>query len=339
MKVRVFTDSSAFEKLQPEWNALLHHSVSDTLFLTWEWQSTWWQHLGAGEPCIIALREEDGALAGIVPFFWEKPRILALIGCIDVSDYLDAMVAQGCEARVYGALLDVLASADFPSWEMVHFCNLPAASPTNTRLKSLAEARGWQTDWHLHDVSPVIELPATWDAYLAGLDKKQRHEIRRKLRRVEEAHARWHVVTPDEPLDTAVADFIELHKKSRPDKHLFMDARMRSFFVAMARQLHVRGWLQLAFLEIEGARAAAIFNFVYQDRVLVYNSGYDPERYGHLSPGAVLFARSIQDAIAQKRRVYDFLRGDEEYKYRFGAQNTNVYGLHIRRTTGDYPRV
>jgi CelD/BcsL family acetyltransferase involved in cellulose biosynthesis len=63
----------------------------------------------------------------------------------------------------------------------------------------------------------------------------------------------------------------------------------------------------------------------------VYNSGYDPIKYGALSPGIVLFAHSIQDAIAAKRRRYDFLRGNEEYKYRFGAKETEVMELHIRR--------
>jgi CelD/BcsL family acetyltransferase involved in cellulose biosynthesis len=108
-----------------------------------------------------------------------------------------------------------------------------------------------------------------------------------------------------------------------------MDGRMQGFFLDMARCLQSRGWLQLCFLEIEGARAATILNFVYQNDVLVYNSGYDPVKYGPYSPGIVLFAFSLQDAIAAKRRRFDFLRGDEEYKYRFGAHNTNVYELHL----------
>lgn len=335
MQTAWFTDNSAFEKLEAEWNDLLHRSMSDTLFLTWEWQSTWWRYLGTGNLCIITMREDDGALVGIVPFFWDvsmaQAKSLSLIGCIDVSDYLDAIVAKEHAASVYHALIDTITCADFPAWDVVHLCNLPAASPTNTELKAMAEARGFQAEWRVHDVSPRIELPATWEEYLAVLDKKQRHEIRRKLRRSEEVNARWYTVEGEDALNAAVADFSELHKKSQPDKHMFMDARMQKFFVEMARTLQARHWLQLAFLEIEGARAASLFSFVYRNDVLVYNSGYDPAKYGHLSPGVVLFARSIQDAIAAKRRVYDFLRGDEEYKYRFGAKNTNVYELHIRR--------
>lgn len=335
MKTELYTDATVFEKLESEWNVLLKRSVTDTVFLTREWQTTWWRNLGTGELRVITFRDEDGALIGIAPLFVEKGadglNHLSLVGCVDVSDYLDVIVARGCEARVYNALLDTLLRADFPAWDEVHLCTLPAASPTNAMLAELAQTRALKIESKLHDVAPIIELPATWDAYLATLDKKDRHEMRRKLRRVEESNTRWYTIDTADALDAAITDFVELHKASRPDKHLFMDARMQNFFVEMARCLHPHGWLQILFLEVEGARAAALINFIYENDVLVYNSGYDPVKYGALSPGIVLFAHSIQEAIAAKRRRYDFLRGDEEYKYRLGAHNTEVRELHIRK--------
>jgi CelD/BcsL family acetyltransferase involved in cellulose biosynthesis len=335
MQIEWFSDSHIFVTLESEWNALLRRSFTDTIFLTNEWQRTWWEHLGTGELCVITFREDDGTLIGIAPLFAETTNTgecaLALVGCVDVSDYLDVIVAYEHSARVYQALLDTLQRADFPAWDWLHLCNLPAASPTNTHLKALAEARGWTVQHGVRDVAPILELPATWEAYLESLDKKQRHEIRRKLRRVEEVQARWYTIDRADALDQAVSDFVELHKKSRPDKNMFMDARMRGFFEQMARRLFARGWLQLSFLEIYGARAAAIMNFIYNNNVLVYNSGYDPVAYGAYSPGIVLFACSIQDAIAAGRRCYDFLRGNEEYKYRLGARDTLVMELHLRR--------
>ncbi len=341
MRIEWLDDDDAFERLEPEWNDLLHQGVSDTLFLTWEFQTAWWKHLGSGRLCLITVREDDGKLLGILPLFWDPSpngRIgetagagatLSLIGCIDVSDYLDVIAARGETGRVYPALVEALVRPDFPAWEHVQLCTLPASSPTNVQLKLQAQACGLKTEWRLHDVSPRIDLPATWDEYLASLDKKQRHEIRRKLRRTEESGARWRMVQSQEELEGAMADFIELHRKSQPGKHLSMDARMKGFFVEMARALQARDWLQLEFLEVEGERAAGILSFVYNNEVLVYNSGYDPVKFGHLSPGITLFAHSIQEAIESGRKAYDFLRGDEEYKYRFGARNENVYELHL----------
>lgn len=335
MQIQWFNEPEIFARLEREWNTLLTHSITDTIFLTHEWQRMWWECLGEGELCLITLRQDDGTLVGIAPLFVETAstgeRALALVGCVDVSDYLDVIVAREHTQAVYAALLDTLLRDDFPHWDWLHLCNLPAASPTNTQLKTLAEARGLTVQHGVRDVAPILELPATWEAYLESLDKKQRHEIRRKLRRVQETQPRWYTIDRAADLDQAVADFIELHKKSRPDKNVFMDARMRGFFAQMARTLFAHDWLQLSFLQIHNARAAAILNFVYNNDVLVYNSGYDPVQYGAYSPGIVLFAYSIQDAIAAGRRRYDFLRGNEEYKYRLGARDTLVMELHLHR--------
>jgi CelD/BcsL family acetyltransferase involved in cellulose biosynthesis len=91
------------------------------------------------------------------------------------------------------------------------------------------------------------------------------------------------------------------------------------------------GRLQLAFLEVEGQRAAAYLNFVYDNKVLVYNSGLDPARFSYLSPGVVLMARLIERAISEKRSVFDFLQGNEEYKYRLGGKDTRVYLATLSR--------
>jgi CelD/BcsL family acetyltransferase involved in cellulose biosynthesis len=334
MRIEIFEDASAFEKLKPEWNALLRQSATDSLFLSWEWQSAWWQTLGGGKACLITFRDDHGALVGIAPMYWEDAEgggvALSQIGC-SVSDYLDVMIAKGNEDAVYAALLDTLTRADFPHWDVSNFCNLPESSLTNTRYKSMAQARGMKTDWRVQTVSPFIPLPATWEEYLATLDKKQRHEVRRKLRRIDEIPTRWYTIDRAEDIDVAVKDFAVLHRLSSADKGAFMTAAMEAFFLEICRRLLPCNWLQLQFLEVEGVRAATMLNFIYDNRVLVYNSGYNPEKYGQFSPGIILNARSIQDAIAAKRTIFDFLRGDEEYKYRFGAQNTNVYELHLRR--------
>ncbi len=330
MKTECWTEARAFDALESEWNVLLRQSASDTIFLTPEWQKTWWRTLGEGDLCVITFRDDAGALVGIAPLF-RKNGALALVGCVEVSDYLDVIIARGREDAVYRALLDVLLDPSFPAWNKLTLCNLPDASTTPTQLKTLAEARGLRAQAREEDVAPYIELPATWGAYLESLDKKQRHELRRKLRRIGEVEHRWEKVNRAAQIPVAVSDFIALHKKSRPDKNMFMDARMQDFFLAIAEVMQARGWLELAFLEIQTVRAAALWGFVYNDDVLVYNSGYDPENYRAASPGVALFAYSLQDAIAARRRRYDFLQGNEEYKYRLGARDARVWTLHVTR--------
>ncbi|MFC2036746.1 GNAT family N-acetyltransferase [Chloroflexota bacterium] len=336
MRIEHHFESGGFWALKPEWNDLLRRSCCDTLFLTWEWQFTWWKHLGEGDLLLLGFRaEDDGRLVGIAPLFhaWTEDgqSVLYLIGCRDVSDYLDLIIENGQEDAVHHALLDYLEK-QAPAWDLVDLCNIPQASSTYVRLRQAAEARGYQTLVEVEDVCPIIDLPATWDEYLMSLDKKQRHEVRRKLRKADaEADTRFVLVGSEHDLQAEVQAFIDLHQKSTPEKDQFMDPQMQGFFFEVAQVLQAQGWLQLAFVEMDGEKAATLLNFDYGDRIFVYNSGYDPAQFRHLSPGIVITARSIEKAIALGRDKFDFLRGDEIYKYRFGANDTQVRRLLIAK--------
>jgi CelD/BcsL family acetyltransferase involved in cellulose biosynthesis len=342
MRIEHHFVSAGFAALKPEWNDLVRRSCNDTLFLTWEWQSTWWKHLGEGDLLLLGFRA-DGCLVGIAPLFRTETAdgqtVIHMVGCRDVSDYLDLIVEEGQEEAVYSALLDYLAT-EAPEWDLVDLCNIPQDSLTSVRLRELAEARGYQTLVETEDVCPLIHLPATWDDYLMSIDKKQRHEIRRKLRRAEGvADTRFVVVGPEHDLRAEMETFIDLHQKSAPEKDKFMDPTMQEFFYDAAQVLQGAGWLQLAFIEINGVKAATLLNFDYGNDILVYNSGFDPQEFYQLSPGILVTARSIEYAIELGRDTFDFLRGDEEYKYRFGAQDTEVRRLVIARPGVDLQAV
>lgn len=334
MRLDVYTDDSGFDALRGEWNALLADSAADTLFLTWEWQTVWWRELGAGDLLILAARDDDGRLLGVAPLSAtaENGRLgLTLVGCVDVSDYLDVIIRRGCEALVWETFAAALAAAP-RRWDRLSLCNVRAASPTLTYLPRLAAAHGWRMVDEHEDVCPVIQLPTTWDAYLATLSKHQRHEVRRKLRRIdEEAVATRRVATGGAELDAALAAFLHLHRLSHTDKANFMDERMTAFFRAMTRVMGKAGYVELNSLDIDGAPAAAMYNFRYGDHLLVYNSGYDPALRPNLSSGIVLLSQCIQDAIERGVTVFDFLQGDEEYKYRFGAIDIPLRRLSIDR--------
>jgi CelD/BcsL family acetyltransferase involved in cellulose biosynthesis len=336
MRTEYHYASGGFWALRPEWNELLHRSCCDTVFLTWEWQSTWWKHLGEGDPVLLGFRaDDDGRLVGIAPLFsiqdQEGKTTIHVVGCRDVSDYLDLIIERGQEEPVYQALLDYLED-EAAAWDIVDLCNIPQDSLTFVRLRELAEARGYQTLVEVEAVCPIIDLPSTWDEYLMMLSKKQRHEVRRKLRRADaEAETRFLIITPDHDLQAEMQSFVDLHQKSTPEKDKFMDPQMQGFFFDVTRVVQEQGWLQLLFVEMDGERAASLLNFDYGGDILVYNSGYDPYAFRDLSPGIIVTARGIEHAISLGRAKFDFLRGDEVYKYRFGAQDTEVRRLLIAK--------
>jgi CelD/BcsL family acetyltransferase involved in cellulose biosynthesis len=201
-------------------------------------------------------------------------------------------------------------------------------------MVSLSAAHGWYVDVEQEEVCPVITLADEWDAYLAQVNKKQRHEIRRKLRRAEgTGETRWYVLDQADQITEAVLDtFIDLHQRSTPDKEAFWDADMEHFFRAVTLKMAEQGWLKLYFVEANDEPAAALLCFDYQDEILVYNSGFEPQKFGYLSPGNIIVSYSIQHAIELGKHRYDFLRGDETYKFRFGAVAEPVNRVMIKQS-------
>jgi len=336
METTIYTETSAFEVLGQEWDELLERAVRPPFFMRYSYQRTWWQYLGNDDLVLIAMRNEEGQLLGLAPLYGSTnaagQRELSFVGCVDISDYLDLLVDRDYVEPVHQALLDCLGSPGGPAWDKLYLCSLAQNSITHTRLAEAAQARGWQVSVTQQDVCPVITLPDSWDDYLSGIDKKQRHEIRRKIRKIErEAKVNWYAIDSEARLVEAMEEFIDLHQKSTQDKEDFWSDDLIEFFKVVAIELAQAGWLKLYFIEVDGVRAAAMLCFDYNGEFLLYNSGYDPEQFAHLSPGNVLTSYTIQDAIRLGRQRYDFLRGDEVYKFRFGAEAEPVYDLSISR--------
>jgi CelD/BcsL family acetyltransferase involved in cellulose biosynthesis len=353
---------ASFDPLCPAWTDVLARSGTPHLFSAWEWQSTWWAAYGGGTSTdgasgdaaktlwLWTFSDDDGRLLGILPCFvdlWAAVdttvdataadasapaaprRVLRLVGCVDVTDYVDVLVDPASAADVYAAMADVLAEHR-AEYDLIDFCNIPQHSPTRQHLAAALTAHGYSVTEQAQEVCPIIALPTDFETYLDSLDKKQRHELRRKLRRVEGADEKvtWHIVGANDDLSAATQQFIDLMAASSPDKAAFLQNPQHvAFFRAMVPVMAARGWLQMAFFHVDGVATAAYLNFLYDKQVLVYNSGLATEGYGHLSPGIVLLCYLIEHAIQHGYSHFDFLRGNEGYKYRMGAQDTTVYNL------------
>jgi CelD/BcsL family acetyltransferase involved in cellulose biosynthesis len=335
LRVRLHHDPAAIDELAAAWTALLRHSPNDTLFLTPAFQRVWWRHLGEGELVLLSV-EEGSELLGIAPLFAvqdpERERVLRIVGCVEVSDYLDWVTPAGREEPVLEAILQFLAGANAPPWDVLDLCNIHQGSPTLELLPQLAQARGWAVSTAFQEVCPVVALPDTWEAFLEALDGKDRRELRRKLRRAAGVDGlEWYFVGPEHDLDVEVEDFLDLMARSAPEKAAFLTPAMRAFFHELAHVTLAAGWLRLSFLKLRDQKLASYFNFVYGNRVLSYNSGLDWQVAPKLAAGVVLTGHLIQNAIEEGREAYDFMRGDEEYKYRLGGQDDRIYQVVVSK--------
>ncbi len=340
MDFEVIQDEGRLAELAGEWNALLERSAIRVPFLRHEYLLSWWETRGGGEWAqgdlhIITARQADGSLCGIAPLFRlpqaEGRARLMFLGSFEISDYLDFIAPAAQLPAFVQGVFDLLSQEPPAAWQVFDAYNLLEDSPSLPLLEAQAAARGWEFRRERLQPAPRVPLPDSWEAYLSTLKKKQRHEIRRKLRRAanHEQPVRWYMVTEEAALDAEMDAFLHLMAYD-PQKDAFLTEVMRSQMRRMVHAAFRAGWLQLAFLEVGGEKAAAYLNLDFDNQIWVYNSGLN-QAYRTLSPGWVLLSYLIQWAIEQGRTAFDFMRGDEDYKYRFGGQDRFVWRARLER--------
>ena len=217
-------------------------------------------------------------------------------------------------------------------WDTLRLESIPENSPTLEYLPEVARNNGCNVELHNSDTTPCMDLPGSWEDYLTGLRKKDRHELRRKLRRLESnsEFKQYAVEIKDESVREDMDEFFRLMALSRDDKSDFLTQENKEFFVDLALNFSESGKYKLFFMEIDGVRVASCICFDYDGTYLLYNSGYDPEK-SSLSVGLLNKALTIQEAISQDIKEYNFLRGTERYKYHLGASDRAVFDLIITR--------
>jgi CelD/BcsL family acetyltransferase involved in cellulose biosynthesis len=295
------------------------------LFVLPLWLKTWWDTFVDNQyPEILAGYYEE-KLIGFAPLRIQETTA-RFIGGENVCDYQDIIIASNHQNDFLISILTYLKDKGIRSLQLGA---LRPDSVSLTRLPNLAEHLGYAVESHQTAFSYEITLPRTWESYLYMLNGKQRHEIRRKLRRLNEAgHVQFHVLKRWNEISDAMDTFFSLFKASRPDKSEFLTEQMMSFFLLLAQRMAQQGFLKMFFLDIDQVPAAGVMCFDYKDTLFLYNNGYNPQ-FSNLSPGFLSKVLSIKDSIGKGKRRYDLLKGDEGYKKRLGSTPVPLYHLKI----------
>lgn len=337
MELLVIDNVEAWEKLEKDWDRLLETSIKPYPFLEYWYLRNWWDHLGIGEwqkdqsQLYVIAGFEGGVLKAAAPLFLSSkeghPRALRFIGQIEATDYLDFIASQNDLPTFIGQLLVYLAAN--PELGGLDLANLQNDSPSLLLLKELSQQKKMTYQARVLQPAPSIFLPASWEEFLQSLSKKQRHEVRRKQRNIERDYKTELVfVEDDQQIDPAMQTFIGM-MRNEDAKAAFLTPEAEAFLAGLGRKAHEHRRLKLAFLTLDGEKTAAYLNFVYENRLWVYNTGWNTE-FAKVSPGWVLLVKIIQWAIENGLEEVDLMRGDEEYKYRFGARDRQVVGVEIR---------
>lgn len=332
--VTVSTDPSSFD--DSGWRELLSADPQGHIFATPQWNRMWWEEFGAGKDLVVLSVVRGGALTAIVPLYRkvrEGRRVLRFIGGIGLTDYLGPICSSEARGEVADALVAWLAAGEL-GWDEFDAHNMPVPFGFAEFLVERADAAGLRWSLEQEETAAVVALPGSWDAYLAGLGSKQRHELRRKRRRLAREHpdATLRRADPDS-LEVDLKTFVELHRGAEGAKARFMRPEIEAFFERIARAFSETGWLRLELLEVGGEALAATFGFVLNGTYYLYNSAFEPEARA-LSPGLVLVSELVKASIEEGLGAFDLLRGPERYKYQLGAEAVPLNNVRILATGG-----
>lgn len=313
--------TETLESLARHWQDGGHDLNWTCPFVLPPWLSAWWP-IADGDwlPYILSVYHQ-GQLAGIAPLM-RKGHQVRLIGDADVCDHLDVVVAPQ-HAHAFGrSLLDRLARDGVR--ELV-LSPVRQDSSVMTHLIPVAEEWGARVSCNRSAQLYAMSLPDSWEAYLQGLSGKERHEIRRKLRRIDRAgRVTLRCIRHAAEVVAAMETFLTLFRANRTDKAAFMTDTMTAFFLRLAANLAASDLLKLYFLDLDDRPVAATLCIDDRSTVYLYNNGYDAA-FGSLSIGLMSKVLTIKASIGDGRQVYDFLKGSETYKSRLGGKPINVH--------------
>ena len=338
MRIELIRDSGRFYELRREWSELLAESSADCLFLSWEWLYTWWTHLAGGRQLWLLAVWDGGTLIGLAPLAvrpWQVThfrifRALEFMGTGPVgSDYLDVIIKRGREREVTELLVAELtrrgALVELP--QVKGEASLASAVATGVAIYE------WRSTKVHTDVCPYVPLAEhSWDSYLSVLSSKHRGNVRRCLRLLASRFdMSFRFADTGVERRAALAELITLHGKrwqARGGSTAFHTPALLSFHEELSQRALECGWLRLAVLRLDGVPVAAFYGFRYKRWFYYYQSGFDPD-YAKYSVGLAIVALTIKSAIEEGADEYDFLHGDESYKFLWTQSTRDLYRLEL----------
>ena len=315
-----------FDSITALWRDPQQSLAWNCLFVVPGWLKVWWDKFAADQVAHLCAVWNKGELIGIAPLMIEG-KTVRLMGDPAVCDFVDVITVPGSGQAFFQSLIPYIQNQGATRLD---FGAVHADSVVFTDLVAVAKDMGYEIVCDPEDVTMEMELPATWDEYLKQLTGKERHEIRRKLRRLNEtARVSLRVVEDPDAVAKEMGTFLSLFKLNRWDKLAFMSDQRAAFFRALAVEMAAAQILRLYFLDLDDVPAAAAMCFDYRSTVYLYNNGYDM-RYQSLSVGLLCTVFCIKESIQRGKARYDFLKGPEPYKRRLGGKPVQLYRCQVK---------
>jgi CelD/BcsL family acetyltransferase involved in cellulose biosynthesis len=322
LTVNCICDLEQFYAIQPEWDRLVERSDADPVFLSHTWLRTWWECFGDGRKLHIILVWADRSLIGAAPLMqstgWTCGIPLRRLEAIYNyhTPRFDFLIAERHD-EVYAEIWKELSQPDGP-WDAVILAQLPEASPTLAALCQHAACADWRYGYWHSPPSPVVPLDGGYETVISRQKPKERYSLRKRLIRLSElGEVELEAITERDRVAEVMPDVLRIEAaawKGENGTAMNCDRSVAEFYTRLAERTADLGWLRIYFLKLGDKRIALDYTLYKNLTVYAVKIGYDPEYHAY-SPGHLLLQKILQRACAEGYDEYDFLGGDDGWKY------------------------
>jgi CelD/BcsL family acetyltransferase involved in cellulose biosynthesis len=346
LSIEKATKEEEFEALAEEWNALVEESANNTLTLTHEWLTTWWEVFGEGRELYVLLVRDGNELIGIAPMLKRTVqhygvlpfrRIEFLASGEDeadeiCSDYLDFILKRGREQEALDFILRYICEKD-TDWDEVLLTDMAGDSVNLSAVKGFCEDSGIKMQQVRDELAIFLPLTKNFEELIGSVSPSFRRRIRNDRKAFEAYGGEIRLIGNREEFEKGFEALVELHQArwmSRGGEGVFSSEKFTRFHRLFAPKAMQNSWLKLYVALKDDKPIAAIYNFVYNRKVHYYQSGFRQENSGLHSPGVLMQAYSIENAIQEGFSEFDFLKGREgSYKFRWLPETRRVVQLRL----------
>lgn len=329
----VIDSIAGLEELAADWDRLLNKCPTPNIFLSREWLLTWWNHFSQGGQLFVVVVIDNGEVIGIAPLILQRYKGLNTIRFIGSgrSDYLGLLAEQ----EIANDIICFLRKKT--DWGVMDFCEL-AADDQLIRFAERFEGRNWEV--YPGEICPYVKIDTDWSAYYRNQrNRKARYNLARSESRLQQmGRLRFERITEETDLDSSLAQMFALHRKRWKHHYtgtIFSNPQGQAFYREVAASFARRGWLSLELLFLDEGLVAASFSFFYRGVYSYFIPVYDPD-YAAYSPGIILLRHLLEISFNRQDRVFDFMRGAEEYKMNWANAVKQNKRLVIGRSWSSY---
>jgi CelD/BcsL family acetyltransferase involved in cellulose biosynthesis len=326
--VDTLTSQSELLSIAPEWLQLWRETDHATPFQSPYWNLAWWHYLNPGGTLAVVTVRHCGELIALAPWWLSDGRetgrrVLTFMGS-GISDCLDVLCKPGLAIAWFPEVVqDVIRRLNCDECDLDELgSDSPVLDAADGRLAGYAE-RG--------NVCPVLQLSSIGDSSDGPVPRHAARTLGYYRRRLARMHRTEIEAANQQNINYLLSELFRLHQaewSARGQPGVLCGGEIAAFHRDAAAGLLREDMLRLYLLKIDGRSAAVFYGFRGNHSTYYYIGGFAPA-FGRLNPGTVLIGHAIEQAIHEGSREFNFLRGNEQYKYWWGARDRPNYRLHI----------